>query len=225
MNNCLLVLLSLILVACNSAPKEWRYLVGPTTDEIHNTGLGFFYSDKKLIQGYEVGSVSDFQKKMILKGEFKFQQASKRIIKKGMPVGAFVEWVSFVSKKRYGIALDLPGNLSDMMMDKTSDSNCQSLFTPKNIVFGLAPNGYVEVYLFNGCWGENVLISRAFAKEVETVYDKSYALEEQYGINEFHNKNKDFFEQNEIPYWRFQLDQPPISSSYGVVTLPPENTN
>ncbi|EAQ66644.1 putative lipoprotein [Marinomonas sp. MED121] len=224
MKKSIVILLSFVLVACTtSTPKEWRYRIGPTNDEIHNTGLGFFFEDKKLFQGYEVGSVSDFQKKSILKGKFKFFHVGKRSVKHGVPVGAFVEWVSFVSKKRYGIALDLPKNLPEMMMDTTSASNCQSLFVPKNLVFGLAPNGYVEVYLFNGCWDESVLVSRAFAKEVETEYDKSYALEEQYGINEFHNKNKEFLEKNEMPYWRFQLDQEPISTSYGVISLPPEN--
>ena len=224
MKKVFIFLSSLLLVACTNSPKEWSYLVGPTTDEIHNTGLGFFFEDKKLIQGLEVGAVSDFRKSMILKGEFKFQHKSKRTVKDGVPVGAFVEWVSYISKKRYGIVLDLPKELPEMMMDKTSASNCQNLFTPKRLVFGLAPNGYVEVYLFNGCWDESVLVSRAFAKEVETEYDKSYALEDQYGINEFHNKNKEFLEKNEIPYWRFQLDQAPISTSYGVVTLPPEKT-
>jgi len=219
----ILILLGLVLVACSNSPKEWRYRIGPTTDRIYNSGLGFFFEDKKLIQGYEVGSVSDFQEKSILNGEFKFHHIGKKSVKNGVPVGAFVEWVSYISKKRYGIVVDLPEELPEMMMDKTSASNCQNLFTPKRLVFGLAPNGYVEVYLFNGCRDESVLVSRAFAKEVETEYDKSYALEDQYGINEFHNKNKGFLEKNEIPYWRFQLDQAPISTSYGVISLPPEN--
>lgn len=222
----IIILLSFILIACTNSPKEWSYLVGPTTDEIHNTGLGFFFEDKKLIQGLEVGAVSDFHKSMILKGKFKFHHKSKRTVKEGVPVGAFVEWVSYISKKRYGIALDLPKSLSEMMMDTTSASNCQNLLIPKSLVFGLAPNGYVEVYLFNGCWDENVLVSRAFAKEVETAYDKETSLSDQFKnrFNSFDKKYSDFISTNGIPFWRFQLDQEPISTSYGVVTLPPENT-
>ncbi|ELR67817.1 hypothetical protein C942_00124 [Photobacterium marinum] len=205
-----------MLAACAYAQHEpWGYGFTAAADEVFNTEIRFVLPDNKTeLRPLSVGISGAFLTQEILNGYFAFRGFSGPKQSAPYPIRAYVEWVSFVDKKRYGIWLNFPTNLDFLTDEDSYISGCGKGWQMRRILnFGVAPGGYIETYIGTGCEADRVILNRNIASEVQTEYDKTVPLVDQYGINEFHEKHKEFFIKYTIPYWRFQLEQPPIATS------------
>lgn len=129
------------------------------------------------------------------------QQVGKCQSFNGQPVPdkVEIEWGSYHDKKRYGITLELPEDLGRQMAQRyrlKGDRIAQRNY----IALGLAPGGYVEVFLRSPDPLPDILIARGIAHEVtDDWYDKKVPLNRQYGIDEFTDRFGGFYQKFPIP--------------------------
>ena len=107
--------------------------------------------------------------------------------------------MSYHDKKRYGITLELPKDLGKQMAQRyrlKGDRIAQRNY----IALGLAPGGYVEVFLESPDPLPDVLIASGMAHEVtDDWYDKKMPLNRQYGIDEFTEQFGTLYQKYPIP--------------------------
>ncbi|ELR67816.1 hypothetical protein C942_00123 [Photobacterium marinum] len=212
-----------ILAACAYAQHEpWGYGFTAAADEVFNTEIRFVLPDNKTeLRPLSVGISGAFLPNEIINGQFSYYGSGGARQTLKHPIKAYVEWVSFVDKKRYGIWLNLPVNLGDLMDKDSYITQCGNGWQiDRSLVFGVAPGGYIETYVGTGCEADRVILHRNIASEVQTEYDKTVPLASQFKnrFKAFDERNQAFIKKYSIPYWRFQLDQPPIATNSGKIT-------
>ncbi|MGB6187501.1 MAG: DUF2931 family protein [Aeromonas molluscorum] len=100
-----------------------------------------------------------------------------------VPEQVEIEWVSFHDKKRYGITLRLPADIGTQMDQRYLISNGKEREeTQRNVIaVGMAPGGYVEVFLTQYNVKPDILLVRGLAHEVtDDYYDLKVPLARQY---------------------------------------------
>ncbi|ELR67818.1 hypothetical protein C942_00125 [Photobacterium marinum] len=217
-NKIIFFFFAFILTACAKAQHEtWGYGFTAAADEVFNTEIRFVLPDNKTeLRPLSVGISGAFLPQEILNGYFAFRGFSGPKQSTPYPIRAYVEWVSFVDKKRYGIWLNFPTNLDFLTDENSYISGCGKGWQMRRILnFGVAPGGYIETYVGTGCEADRVILHRNIASEVQTEYDKTVPLASQFKnrFKAFDEKNQAFIKKHSIPYWRFQLGQPPIATS------------
>ncbi|MGL6336242.1 DUF2931 family protein [Aeromonas jandaei] len=178
----LLPLLLLGLMACqDNAPTkmDWSYVSGSNADEIWHTRALF---SREGVRTHESGNgtVSAVSERLLKDKNYRwFVGGGRSFYGQPVPDKVEIEWVSFHDKKRYGITLDLPKDLGKQMAQRyrlKGDRIAQRNY----IALGLAPGGYVEVFLESPDPLPDVLIASGMAREVTDWYDKKVPLESQY---------------------------------------------
>lgn len=179
----LLPLLLLGLAGCNDngpAKMDWDYCVGSNADEIWHTRA--LFSREGMGSNESSNGVASLVDEERLKNKDYRWQVGKCQSFYGQPVPdkVEIEWVSYHDKKRYGITLDLPKDLGKQIAQRyrlKGDRIAQRNY----IALGLAPGGYVEVFLESPDPLPDVLIASGMAHEVtDDWYDKKVPLDSQY---------------------------------------------
>jgi hypothetical protein len=194
----LLPLLLLGLMACqdNGPTKmDWSYSVGSNADEIwHNRAL--FSREGVRTHESSNGTVSAVSERLLKDKSYRwFVGKGRSFYGQPVPDKVEIEWVSYHDKKRYGITLELPKDLGKQMAQRyrlKGDRIAQRNY----IALGLAPGGYVEVFLESPDPLPDVLIASGMAHEVtDDWYDKKVPLDSQY------QKRWASFDKNFRPYY------------------------
>lgn len=199
-----LSLLLLGLAGCNDngpAKMDWSYIVGSNADEIWHTRALFF---REGVRTHESGggTVSAVSERLLKEKSYRwFVGAGRSFYGQPVPDKVEIEWVSFHDKKRYGITLDLPKNLGKQMAQRYRLKG-ERIAQRNYIALGLAPGGYVEVFLRSPDPLPDVLIASGMAREVTDWYDKKVPLDSQY------QERWASFDKNFRPYY----DKYPIPS-------------
>lgn len=202
-----LIFLCLNMPSALAKNNTWHYGVGTLQDEIFNNKILFTLPSGSVLTPLPSGATRSSALGNPLRNSYLFSYGGGQQMRTDLPIKMYVEWVSYVDKKRYGMTVSLPKNLDDL------DQNCDEGLT---LATGTAPNGYYEVYLFDVCKKHEVLLSRGIAPEIQGPWDKKFPLKDQFK-NAFANFDKYYtplIKKYPIPYWRFSLDQPPIVSTY-----------
>ncbi|MGY3911212.1 DUF2931 family protein [Aeromonas piscicola] len=198
----LLPLLLLGLMACqdNGPTKmDWSYSVGSNADEIWHTQALFSREGVRTHESSN-GTVSAVSERLLKDKSYRwFVGKGRSFYGQPVPDKVEIEWVSYHDKKRYGITLELPQDLGKQMAQRyrlKGDRIAQRNY----IALGLAPGGYVEVFLESPDPLPDVLIASGMAHEVtDDWYDKKVPLNRQYGIDEFTERFGALYQKNPIP--------------------------
>lgn len=214
---CLIVpLLALSLMACEDCgpqSMDWGYMVGSNADAIWHTQANF-YREGKPVHGSSNGALSAVGRKSLKEKDYRWDIGKGRsLYDQPIPDKVVIEWVSYHDKKRYGITVDLPSDVGKQMAQRyrVKVGDKWQMEQRNNIALGLASGGYAEVYLENPRVTPDVLLARGLAKEVVTSYDHQYALNKQYGIDEFWAKFGRAYQQYPTPSG---MDWAPIMDAY-----------
>lgn len=198
----LLPLLLLGLMACqdNGPTKmDWSYSVGSNADEIWHTRALFSREGVRTHESSN-GTVSAVSERLLKDKSYRwFVGKGRSFYGQPVPDKVEIEWVSYHDKKRYGITLELPKDLGKQMAQRyrlKGDRIAQRNY----IALGLAPGGYVEVFLESPDPLPDVLIASGMAHEVtDDWYDKKVPLNRQYGIDEFTERFGALYQKYPIP--------------------------
>jgi hypothetical protein len=198
----LLSLLLLGLAGCNDngpSKMDWSYMSGSNADEIWHTRALFF---REGVRTHESGNgvVSVVSERLLKEKDYQWDVgAGRSFYGQPVPDKVEIEWVSYHDKKRYGITLDLPKDLGKQMAQRYRLKNGQ--IKQRNVMgLGLAPGGYVEVFLTHPKVQPDVLIASGMAHEVtDDWYDKKMPLNRQYGIDEFTERFGALYDKYPIP--------------------------
>ncbi|MGL6351449.1 MAG: DUF2931 family protein [Aeromonas sp.] len=204
-----LSLLIFALLGCSSKgmadsqnTMDWRYMVGTNADRIWNSKANF-YREGKPIHGVGSGVVTVVSKEYLQAKEFRWGIGKGRgVTNQPVPDQVDIEWVSYHDKKRYGITLKLPADIGTQMAQRYLISNGKKREeTQRNVIaVGMAPGGYVEVFLTQYNVKPDILLVRGLAHEVtDDYYDKRVPLSKQYGFDEFYQKYGAAYQQYPIP--------------------------
>ena len=185
-----LSLLVIALIGCSSKgmansqnTMDWRYMVGTNADRIWNSKTNF-YREGKPIHGAESGVVTVVSEDYLKAMEFRWGIGKGRgVTNQPVPDQVEIEWVSFHDKKRYGITLKLPAGIGTQMDQRYLISNGKKREeTQRNVIaVGMAPGGYVEVFLTQYNVKPDILLVRGLAHEVtDDYYDLKVPLARQY---------------------------------------------
>lgn len=190
------------LVGCNDngpTKMDWKYSVGTNADEIWHTRA--LFSRKNLGSNESSnGVISPVSERLLKDKDYRWRLAKGRYFEdQPVPDKVEIEWVSYHDKKRYGITLDLPKDLGKQMAQRYRLKDDR--IAQRNVLaLGLAPGGYVELFLMSPDPLPDVLVASGMAHEVtDDWYDKKIALNRQYGIDEFTEKFGAFYEKHPIP--------------------------
>src|SRR5690606_13699346 len=144
-----------------------------------------FYRDGKPIHGSSNGAVSSVSKESLRDKDYSWTIGKGRSAEnQPIPNEVQIEWVSYHDKKRYGITLKLPVDIGTQMAQRYFISNGKKREeTQRNVIaVGMAPGGYVEVFLTQYNVKPDILLVRGLAHEVtDDFYDKRVPLSKQYG--------------------------------------------
>lgn len=215
------LLLTFGLIGCSTqgvagTPKimDWRYMVGTNSDEIWSSKANF-YRDGKPIGGSSNGVVSSVSKASLRDKDYRWSIGKGRLIEnKPVPDEVEIEWVSYHDKKRYGISLKLPNNLGAQMAQRYQvlNGDKQEESQRNIIVLGLAPGGYVEVFLTKYNVKPDIVLIKTVAHEVtDDYYDKRFPLNKQYGFDEFYQQYGTAYQTYPIP---LGMEWAPIMDDY-----------
>ena len=210
----------LLVSACkdsNQGYADWGYMVGSNADEIWHTKADFYRNDKP-IHGSSSGAIRSVSIKSLQIHDYKWD------IGKGhsgenqlVPNRVNIEWISFHDKKRYGINLALPEDLGEKINARYRVKVGKGWREEqRNIIgIGLAPGGYVEVFLTNSFsyLKPDILLVRGVAQEVETLSDKKKPVTQVYkaGFEEFNSTYGNAFRQYPTP---LGLEWAPVMDAY-----------
>lgn len=197
-----LSLLLLGLAGCNDngpAKMDWSYSVGSNVDEIWHTRALFSREGVRTHESSN-GTVSAVSERLLKGKSYRwFVGKGRSFYGQPVPDKVEIEWVSYHDKKRYGITLELPKDLGREMAQRyclKGDRIAQRNY----IALGLAPGGYVEVFLRSPDPLPDILIARGIAHEVtDDWYDKKVPLNRQYGIDEFTDRFGVLYQKYPIP--------------------------
>lgn len=198
----LLPLLLLGLAGCDDngpTKMDWKYSVGTNADEIWHT-RALFSREGMGSNESSNGIISPLSERLLKEKDYRWWLAKGRYFE-GQPVPdkVEIEWVSYHDKKRYGITLELPKDLGKQMAQRYR-INGDQVKQRNSIGIGLAPGGYVEVFLRRAGELPDVLIASGIAHEVtDDWYDKKVPLNRQYGIDEFTERFGALYQKNPIP--------------------------
>ncbi|MGL6003939.1 DUF2931 family protein [Aeromonas sobria] len=184
--------------ASGSDMMNWRYMSGSNADEIWHSKANF-YREGKPIHGSGNGALRAVSAKSLKNKDYHwFVSGGRSLDKQVIPDQVVLEWVSYHDKKRYGITLALPKDLGAQMAQGYRVDN---QITQRNIIgLGMAPGGYVEVFLTRYNVKPDILLVRGLAHEVtDDYYDKRVPLSKQYGFDEFYQKYGAAYQQHPIP--------------------------
>lgn len=190
------------LVGCNDngpTKMDWSYSVGSNTDEIWHTRALFSREGVRTHESSN-GTVSAVSERLLKEKSYRWFVGKGRSFY-GQPVAdkVEIEWVSYHDKKRYGITLDLPKDLGKQMAQRYRLKG-ERMAQRNYIALGLAPGGYVEVFLRSPDPLPDVLIASGMAHEVtDDWYDKKMPLNRQYGIDEFTERFGALYDKYPIP--------------------------
>ncbi|MGH1388558.1 MAG: DUF2931 family protein [Aeromonas jandaei] len=198
----LLLLLLLGLAGCNDngpTKMDWRYMVGSNADEIWHTRALFSREGVRTHESSN-GTVSAVSERLLKDKSYRwFVGKGRSFYGQPVPDKVEIEWVSYHDKKRYGITLELPKDLGKRMVQRyrlKGDRIAQRNY----IALGLAPGGYVEVFLRSPDPLPDVLIASGMAHGVtDDWYDKKMPLNRQYGIDEFTEQFGTLYQKYPIP--------------------------
>jgi hypothetical protein len=173
-----------LLAACQTGPREieWRHMVGSNADDLWVTEALFHRGDK-LVNGSTNGSAGYVDVGDLKNRQFFWHIGKGRSTVAPVPDRMSVEWISFYDKKRYGITLPLPSNLETMLAQRyrVKVGNEWRIDRRKNIGIGMAPGGYVEVFLTSVYTTPDILLARGMAKEItDDAYPYDYPLAHEY---------------------------------------------
>lgn len=217
-----LPLLAITLIGCSSKgiansskTMDWRYMVGTNADSIWNSKANF-YREGKPIHGTESGAVTVVSEDYLKERQFRWGIGKGRGVKnQPVPDQVDIEWISFHDKKRYGITLKLPADIGTQMAQRYLISNGKKREkTQRNVIaLGMAPGGYVEVFLTQYNVKPDILIARGLALEVATLYDKEKPVIKVYKpwFDEFDQKYGAAYQLYPIP---MGMDWVPIMDAY-----------
>lgn len=190
------------LAGCNDngpAKMDWNYCVGSNVDEIWHTRA--LFSREHMGSNESSNGVASVVNEKILKDKNYRWRVGKcqSFDNQPVPDKVEIEWVSYHDKKRYGITLDFPQGLGKQMAQRYSLKEDQ--IAQRNVIaLGLAPGGYVEVFLMSPDPLPDVLVASGMAHEVtDDWYDKKVPLNRQYGIDEFAEKFGALYGKYPIP--------------------------
>ena len=194
----LLPLLLLGLAGCNEngpTKLDWSYSVGSNADEIWHTRALFSREGVRTHESSN-GTVSAVSERLLKDKSYRwFVGKGRSFYGQPVPDKVEIEWVSYHDKKRYGITLELPKDLGKRMAQRyrlKDDRIAQRNY----IALGLAPGGYVEVFLRSPDPLPDVLIASGMAHEVTgDWYDKKVPLDSQY------QERWASFDKNVRPYY------------------------
>ncbi|MBV7437740.1 DUF2931 family protein [Aeromonas sp. sif2416] len=171
------------LVGCNDngpTKMDWSYSVGSNTDEIWHTRALFSREGVRTHESSN-GTVSAVSERLLKEKSYRWFVGKGRSFY-GQPVAdkVEIEWVSYHDKKRYGITLDLPKDLGKQMAQRYRLKDDR--IAQRNVLaLGLAPGGYVELFLMSPDPLPDVLVASGMAHEVtDDWYDKKVPLDSQY---------------------------------------------
>lgn len=179
----ILPLLLLGLAGCDDngpTKMDWKYSVGTNADEIWHT-RALFSREGMGSNESSNGVISPLSERLLKDKDYQWRLAKGRYFE-GQPVPdkVEIEWVSYHDKKRYGITLELPKDLGKQMAQRYR-INGDQVKQRNSIGIGLAPGGYVEVFLRRAGELPDVLVASGIAHEVtDDWYDKKVPLDSQY---------------------------------------------
>ena len=179
----LLPLLLLGLAGCDDngpTKMDWKYSIGTNADEIWHT-RALFSREGMGSNESSNGVISPLSERLLKDKDYRWRLAKGRYFE-GQPVPdkVEIEWVSYHDKKRYGITLELPKDLGKQMAQRYR-INGDQVKQRNSIGIGLAPGGYVEVFLRRAGELPDVLVASGMAHEVTNDwYDKKVPLDNQY---------------------------------------------
>lgn len=205
-NLCIIYML-LNMPSALAVSNTWDYGVGSLQDNIFNEKIQFTLSNGSVLTPLPAGAVRGFIIGEEVTEPYLFSLKNGQEMHTALPIKMYVEWVSYVDKKRYGVTVSLPNQLDKL------NQNCKGWLT---LSAGVAPNGYFEVYLLDVCKKNDVLITRGIAPEIQGPWDNKFPLKDQFkkAFANFDKYYTPLIKKYPIPYWRFSLDQPPIVSTY-----------
>ncbi|MFQ2256791.1 DUF2931 family protein [Aeromonas dhakensis] len=202
-------------VASTPQTMDWSYMVGSNADEIWHTKANF-YHEGKLIHSSSNGDAGYVGAEALREKDYRWRiGAGRKLYNQPIPDKVDIEWVSFHDKKRYGITLMLPSNLNSQIEQGYWILNAEKRQEVRRniIALGLAPGGYVEVFLTKFKVKPDVLLARGIAKEIRPWQDEKVPLSKQFN-NAFAAFDKDYgatYLQHPIPQG---MDWAPIMDAY-----------
>lgn len=206
---------SLMAIASPPQSIDWSYMVGSNADEIWHTKANF-YREGSLIHGSSNGDAGYVGVEALQQKDYRWRiGGGRKLYNKPIPDKVDIEWISFHDKKRYGITLTLPQDLNTQLAQNYLIVNAEKRQKARRniIALGLAPGGYVEVFLTKFNVKPDVLLTRGLATEVHPWQDTKVPLTKQ-----FHNAFKSFddsygasYQQNPVP---LGMDWAPIMDTY-----------
>ncbi|MGY3958647.1 DUF2931 family protein [Aeromonas popoffii] len=178
---------------------DWSYSVGSNADEIWHTRALFSREGVRTHESSN-GTVSAVSELLLNEKSYRwFVGKGRSFYGQPVPDKVEIEWVSYHDKKRYGITLDLPKDLGKQMAQRYRLKG-ERIAQRNYVVLGLAPGGYVEVFLRSLDPLPDALIASGMAHEVtDDWYDKKVPLNRQYGIDEFTERFGALYQKNPIP--------------------------
>lgn len=164
-----------------SSPEmmSWRYMSGSNADEIWHSKANF-YKEGKPIHGSGNGVLRAVSAKSLKNKDYHwFVGGGRSLDNRAIPDKVDLEWVSYHDKKRYGITLALPKDLGAQM---AQGYRVDGGVAQRNIIgLGMAPGGYVEVFLTKYNVKPDILLATGLANEVtDDYYDLKVPLASQY---------------------------------------------